>query len=54
MCEGNTTHLSINHVGNHHNLIGLCVWELQWQFGGLYVVSQNNRVLKRTRNNVLL
>lgn len=46
MFDGNTTHLSIDHVGDHHNLIGFCVWEFQRQFGRLYVESQNNGVLK--------
>lgn len=42
----NKTHLSIYHVGDHHDLVTLCVWEFQWKFGGLNVKSQNNRVLK--------
>lgn len=54
MCEGNPTHLSIDHVGHHHDLIALRVWELQRQFGRLYVEGQNNGVLKRRRTDALL
>lgn len=31
------THLTINHIGNHHNLVGLSIWKLEGQFGCLNV-----------------
>lgn len=39
------THLPIDHVRDHHDLVGLCIWKLQRQFGGLNVKGQNYRIL---------
>nr|CAD7194481.1 unnamed protein product [Timema douglasi] len=38
------THLSINHVGNHHNLIRVCIGKLKRQLCGLYIERQHNGV----------
>lgn len=42
-----TTHLSVDHVRDHHDLVALGVGKLQREFGGLDVKCQNNRVLQR-------
>nr|CAD7393132.1 unnamed protein product [Timema cristinae] len=38
------THLSINHVGNHHNLIRVSIGKLERQLCGLYIERQHNGV----------
>lgn len=37
-------HLSINHVGDHHDLVSRCIRELEGQFSCLDVVGEHNAV----------
>lgn len=39
------TDLPVDHVRDHHDLVGFCVGELQRQFGGLDVKRQDDRIL---------
>lgn len=52
--KGYTAHLSVNHVRDHHNLVAFRVWKFQRKFGGLYVESQNNRILKNKKQSIEL
>lgn len=45
--SGKLANLSVNHVRDHHDLVRLCIRELQRQFGCLYVKSQHNWILKK-------
>lgn len=39
-------HLTVNHIGDHHNLVGLSIRKLEGQFGCLNVKRQNHRILE--------
>lgn len=39
-------HLTVNHIGDHHNLVSLSIRKLEGQFGRLNVKCQNHRILE--------
>lgn len=51
--KGHRTHLSINHVRDHHNLVSFCIWKFQRKFGGLDVKSQHHRVLESIKEIII-
>lgn len=41
---GDEKSLAIDHVGDHHDLIGLLIWEFEWLLGCFDIISHNNRL----------
>lgn len=51
MSTGCRSDLSINHVGDHHNLVSFSIWKFQRKFGGLDVKSQHDGILETLKKH---